>query len=71
VICPASQDERGYTKVDPKVFGEEWSHLANNRAYLRQLGGVGKQNWDARFTWEKITGQYENVFRKVATYARA
>jgi len=71
VICPASQDERGYTKVDPKVFSEEWSHLANNRAYLRQLGGVGKQNWDARFTWEKITGQYENVFRKVATYARA
>ena len=68
VICPASQDERGYTKVDPRVFGEQWSRLAKNRAYLRQLGGVGKQNWAARFTWEKITGQYESVFRKVATY---
>ena len=22
VICPALQDEQGYTKVDPKVFGE-------------------------------------------------
>lgn len=71
VICPASQDECGYTNVDPKVFGEQWAHLASNRAYLRQLGGVGKQNWAARFTWEKITGQYENVFRKVATYAQA
>jgi glycosyltransferase involved in cell wall biosynthesis len=71
VICPASQDERGYTKVDPRVFGEQWAHLANNRAYLRQLGGAGKQNWAARFTWEKIAGQYENVFRKVATYAQA
>jgi glycosyltransferase involved in cell wall biosynthesis len=69
VICPASQDELGYTKVDPKVLGEQWSRLANNRAYLRHLGGVGKQNWAARFTWEKITSQYEGVFRKVATYA--
>lgn len=71
VICPASQDERGYTKVDPRMFGEQWAHLASNRAYLRQLGGVGKQNWAARFTWEKITGQYENVFRKVATHVQA
>jgi glycosyltransferase involved in cell wall biosynthesis len=71
VICPASQDERGYTKVDPEIFAEQWAHLAGDRAYLRQLGGVGKQNWAARFTWEKITGQYENVFRKVAAYAQA
>ena len=69
VICQAPQDERGYTKVDSRVFGEQWAHLANNRAYLRQLGRAGKQNWAARFTWEKITSQYESVFRKVVTYA--
>lgn len=71
VICPASQDERGYTKVDTRVFAERWSRLANNRTYMRQLGEVGKQNWAARFTWEKIASQYESVFRKVANYARA
>lgn len=71
IICQASQDERGYTKVDPRVFGEQWSRLAENRAYLRQLGGAGKQNWASRFTWEIITGQYESVFRKIATYAEA
>jgi len=69
VICPASQDERGYTKVDPKVLGEHWSCLVKDRAYLRELGSAGKRNWAARFTWEKITSQYENVFRKVITYA--
>jgi glycosyltransferase involved in cell wall biosynthesis len=69
VICPAPQDEHGYTKVDPKVFGEQWSRLAHDRAYLRQLGAAGKRNWAARFTWERITGQYESVFRKVATHA--
>jgi L-malate glycosyltransferase len=69
VICPAPQDEKGYTKVDPKVFGAQWSHLVKDRAYLRRLGTIGKQNWAARFTWEKITSQYENVFRKVAANA--
>lgn len=69
VICPASQDERGYTKVDPKVLGEHWSCLVKDRAYLRELGSAGKRNWAARFTWEKIASQYENVFRKVIAYA--
>ena len=69
VICPAPQDERGYTNVDPEVLSAHWSRLVKDRAYLRQLGAAGKQNWAARFTWEKITGQYENVFRKVATHA--
>jgi len=69
VICPASQDERGYTKVDPKVFGEQWSRLASNKTYLNELGRTGHRNWAAHFTWEKITGQYESVFRKVATDA--
>jgi glycosyltransferase involved in cell wall biosynthesis len=65
VICPAPQDEAGYTKVDPKVLGEHWSCLAKDRFHLRQLGATGKKNWAARFTWEKITHEYEQVFRMV------
>jgi glycosyltransferase involved in cell wall biosynthesis len=69
VICPAPQDERGYTKMDPKLFGEQWAHLASDRMQLRRMGQIGRQNWAARFTWENITDQYESVFRKVATHA--
>lgn len=71
VICPAVQDERGYTKVDPEVFGERWSGLVKNTAYLHQLGAAGKKNWAAQFTWEKIAGQYEAILREVATSAKA
>jgi glycosyltransferase involved in cell wall biosynthesis len=69
VICEGSQNERGYTKVDPRVFADLWSRLADNRPYLCQLGATGKQNWASRFTWEKITGHYESLFRKAVTYA--
>lgn len=66
VICTASQDGNGYTKVDPEVLGEYWSGLVKDRAYLRQLGKVGKEKWAERFTWQSITDKYEEVFRKVS-----
>jgi len=69
VICPAPQDERGYFNVDPKVFAEHWERLASDRMQLRRMGQTGKQRWAARFTWEKITNQYERVFQKVAAHA--
>jgi L-malate glycosyltransferase len=71
VICSASHDGKGYTKVDPEVLGEYWSRLVKDRAYLRHLGEAGKKKWAERFTWQTITDNYEEVFRKVATYARA
>lgn len=67
VICPASQDGKGYTKVDPEVLGEYWSCLVKDRAYLRQLGAAGKGKWAEKFTWQDITDKYEEVFRKVST----
>jgi glycosyltransferase involved in cell wall biosynthesis len=66
VICSASQDGKGYTKVDPEVLGEYWSRLVKDRAYLRQLGEAGKEKWAERFTWQNITDKYEEVFRKVS-----
>lgn len=69
VICPASQDDRGYTEVDPALFAAQWSQLANDRTYLERLGAAGKRNWADRFTWEKIADQYEGVFRKVLAHA--
>ncbi len=66
VICPAPQDERGYTKVDPQLFAEQWTSLVRDRARLRRMGEIGKENWAARFTWDKITDQYEALFQKVA-----
>jgi glycosyltransferase involved in cell wall biosynthesis len=65
VVCPAPQDERGYTRVDPKVLGEQISRLASDRPLLQALGGAGRTTWSERFTWERIASQYEAIFEEV------
>jgi len=66
VICPAPQDDKGYIRVDPKVLGEHWSRLVKDGERLRRLGDAGRRNWAARFTWERITSEYERVFESVS-----
>ena len=69
VICPASHDTRGYTNVDPVVFAERWASLARDRESLRDMGAAGRRNWADRFTWDKITDEYERILSQVAAHA--
>jgi glycosyltransferase involved in cell wall biosynthesis len=41
VVCPARNDERGYTRVDPAVLAEHISRLAGDRTSLERLGRAG------------------------------
>jgi len=69
MVCPAPQDERGYTRVDPAVLAEHISRLAANPALLAALGHAGHQAWSQRFTWEKITDSYELIFADLVAEA--
>ena len=69
VICPASRDTRGYINVDPELFAGRWASLARDAGSLREMGQAGRRNWAARFTWDKITDQYERVLLKAAANA--
>ncbi len=71
VVCPASRDERGHTRVDPKVLGEHISRLAADRPSLKALGRAGRSAWSARFTWERITLQYELILDQVTRRPRS
>jgi glycosyltransferase involved in cell wall biosynthesis len=62
VVCPAPQDERGYTKVDPAVLAEKITSLAASPEMLATLGHAGRQAWSERFTWDKIVDRYEAIF---------
>lgn len=64
-ICPAERDERGYTRVDPKVLAQHMARLARDPVKLNRLGAAGRENWKQKFTWDKITAQYENVFNRL------
>jgi glycosyltransferase involved in cell wall biosynthesis len=62
VVCPAPQDERGYTRVDSAVLAGHISRLAGDPALLAALGQAGRRAWSQRFTWDRITNRYEAIF---------
>lgn len=65
VICPAVQDAKGYTRVDPSELARFMSELAKDETLRKRLGAAGRQNWQEKFTWEKISRQYEAIFLKL------
>ena len=62
VVCPAPVDEKGYTRVNPKVFADYLSRLSKSPQRLLHLGATGKKNWRERYTWDKICSDYESLF---------
>jgi len=62
VICPAAQDQKGYTVPRPDLLAEYMSRLMKDSARLRLLGAAGKSNWSKQFTWDRITQRYEQLF---------
>jgi len=63
VICPAPQDEKGYTVPQSDVLAEYMSRLTKDRGQLRLLGVAGKKKWSEQFTWDHISSQYEKIFQ--------
>jgi glycosyltransferase involved in cell wall biosynthesis len=65
VICPARQDAKGYTRVDPSELAQFMSRLSRDEALRKKLGAAGKRNWQEKFTWEKISQEYEAIFLRL------
>jgi glycosyltransferase involved in cell wall biosynthesis len=64
VVCPAERDSKGYTRVDPRVLASHIEKLVREPETLKKLGLIGKENWQEKFTWAKISGQYEQIFHR-------
>lgn len=64
-ICPSEKDGKGYTRVSPEILAEKMAEMMCNLPRLKEMGDKGKRNWSERFTWQKITVQYENIFEKL------
>jgi len=61
VICPASKDERGYTRVDPLVLSGAVEDLMAKPEELSKLGKTAKQTWSEKYTWFAIAKRYEQI----------
>lgn len=60
-LCQASQAKDGFTKADPKILAQEMKKLANDRPRLRELSTRGRASWENKFTWSKISRQFEQL----------
>lgn len=65
VICPAPKDAKGYTRVDPAVLAEHMARLIRDEPLRKRLGEEGHRRWKERFTWDKISGEYEALFERL------
>jgi len=61
VLCPADQDSRGYTRVDPMLLAKYMYKLINSPDLRRQLGEAGRIAWQREFNWGSIAKRYEAV----------
>ena len=65
VVCPARQDAKGYTRVDPSELARFMSLLAKDEVLRKKLGAAGRRNWQEKFTWDKISREYEAIFLRL------
>jgi glycosyltransferase involved in cell wall biosynthesis len=65
VVCPAAQDAKGYTRADPSELAQFMSRVAKDEALRKRLGTAGRRNWQEKFTWAKISRDYETLFLRL------
>jgi glycosyltransferase involved in cell wall biosynthesis len=61
MICEATKDSRGYTRVDPGTLAREMARCMNDRDKLSRLGATARERWRNHFTWKVVTGYYEDI----------
>lgn len=62
-LCPASKDERGYTRVDPAVLAEHIQSLLDAPERRRKLGEAGRASWRSTYNWAAIAPRYEAILQ--------
>lgn len=63
MVCPAPRDERGYTRVEPRVLAREMAALMAAPQRLQALGETAHRRWSQEFSWQHIARRYEAILR--------
>jgi glycosyltransferase involved in cell wall biosynthesis len=61
MLCEATKDSRGYTHVDSGTLAREMARCMNDREKLNRLGATARERWRNYFTWNIVTGYYEDI----------
>lgn len=65
VLLPTTKDENGFSTADIQGSVEMLEALAADPKRRVRMQDAGFQAWSTRFTWEKITDEYENFYRSL------
>jgi glycosyltransferase involved in cell wall biosynthesis len=61
ILCEASKDDRGYTRVDPGTLADAMARCMKDRERLSRLGATARERWRRCFTWKIVAGYYEDI----------
>jgi len=61
IICEAAKDDRGYTRVNPRLLAQEIKRCMDDPEKLTRIGARGRENWRRMFTWQVIAPRYESI----------
>ena len=61
MLCEATKDGGGYTRVDPGTLAEAMARCMKDRETLSRLGATARERWRSHFTWKIVAGYYEDI----------
>ena len=64
-IVPSGRDGAGYVTAPSSVVAERLDELLADRELRSEMGASGRAAWQERFTWERITDQYEQLYESL------
>jgi len=61
ILCKATKDDLGYTRVDPGTLAEAMARCMKDRERLSSLGATARERWRNCFAWKMVAGYYEDI----------
>jgi glycosyltransferase involved in cell wall biosynthesis len=65
LILPTRRDSKGYSKADIAGSVKVLENLYRDEQLRISMAESGFQAWRERFTWGRIAGDYENLYKKL------
>ena len=64
-IVPSGRDGAGNVTAPARIVADRLDGLLADRELRSEMGANGRSAWQERFTWERITDQYEQLYESL------
>ena len=63
MVLPTFIDKNGFSHAKINESAEVLNKLYADKSFRKKLAEAGYKNWQEKFTWQKITKQYEDLYK--------